>query len=238
MLVQNLKKLEHEDDVLRAQLAVLIGFEDHKQLRIEVNFPHPPEAEFQEHDLALEKSLEVSLLRENEAVERLRARQAGRWYLPKLDLYAKYGLPSLGDDYTRALRKETEFFAGVSLSINLGQAFQDRAVQNSQAYEAQGLFYKANQRAKSVQAKSHELQHDLRLLHELIHDADRDAQRAQDFLRLTKNEYARGVKNGPDLLEAFSKLYEFRRRTTELHLEYQLAKAEFESLSAKESDQL
>jgi len=238
ILAQNLKKLEHEDDVLRAQLTVLVGFEDHEQLRIEVNFPHPPEAEFQERDLVAETSLEVRLLRENEAVEKLRSRQAGRWYLPKLDLYAKYGLPSLEDDYTRALRKETEFFAGVSLSINLGQALQDRAVQNAQAYEAQGLSYRANQRAKSVQAESHELQHDLRLLHDLIHDADRDAQRAQDFLRLTKNEYARGVKNGPDLLEAFSKLHEFRRRKTELHLEYQLAKTDFESLSAKESDQL
>lgn len=237
-LTQNLKRLEHEEDVLKSKLAVLVGIEDHEKVKIDVIFPHPPEAEFQEQKIAPEKNVEVTILRENESVERLRGRQSGRWYAPKLDLYARYGLPSLGDDYTMALRNETEFIAGVSLSLDLGETFQDRAVQSAQSYEARGLSERADQRSKTIQAESHELQHDLRLLHELIHDADRDVQRAQEFLRLTKTEYARGAKNGPDLLEAFLKFYEFRKRKTELNLEYQLAKAEFESLSATESDLL
>ena len=67
-----------------------------------------------------------------------------------------------------------------------------------------------------------------------MHDADRDVQKAQNFLRLTQSEYTRGVKNGPDLLEAFSKLYAFRKRKIELNLEYQLAKSELESLTSNE----
>ncbi len=236
VLVKNLKRLEHEDDVLKSKLSVLIGFSDHKQLKIQNDFPHPPEAEFQERELKASSNPEVLLLRESETVGRLRARQAARWYLPKLDLYAKYSLPSLSEDRTLALRKETELITGVSLTLDLTQGFNDRANQHAQNFEAQAQAARARHKVKAVQSDSHELQHDLRMLHELLHDADRDVQKAQNFLRLTKSEYARGVKNGPDLLEAFLKLYEFRKRKIELNLEYQLAKAELEALSAKGFD--
>lgn len=233
ILVQDLKKLEQQEDVLKNRLSVLIGHNDHKNLGIDPKFPHPPEAEFQEKDFDMGTNPEVNILREHSSIESLRAKQAARWYVPKLDVYARFGLPSLGEDYTLAIRNETEFVSGVSLTLDLGQVFQDRVVERAQGLEASALSSRATQLSNTLRASSHELQHDLRLLHELIHDADRDVQKAQEFLRLTKSEYARGVKNGPDLLEAFSKLYGFRKRKIELNLEYQLAKSEFESLGGK-----
>ncbi len=233
ILVQNLKRLQHEEDVLKNRLSVLIGAREHKDIRVEKRLPHPPEAEFQEREIASEENLEVRLFRRQAEIESLRARQSGRWFWPKLDLYARQGQPSLSDDYTLAVRKETESVAGLSLTLDLGRALDDRADSAAKGREADSLSAGAEHRAREVRADSHELQHDLRLLHELLHDADADVARAGDFLRLTKSEYARGVKNGPDLREAFLKLYEFRRRKIELGLEYQLAKAELEALSAR-----
>lgn len=235
ILTQELKKLEHEQDVLKSRLSVLIGFEDHSSLKINPEFPHPPEAEFQEKEMDLKSNPDLNALHESENLESLRAKQASRWYLPRLDVYARYGLPSLGDDYTLATRKETELVAGVSLSLDLGQVFQDRVMERAQGFEAKAVSSKIAQSASSLKATSHEIQHDLNLVHGLIHDADQDVQKAQDFLRLTQSEYGRGVKNGPDLLEAFSKYYAFKRRKIELHLEYQLAKSEFESLTSNAS---
>ncbi len=233
ILVQNLKRLEHEEDVLKNRLSVLLGLSEHKELRVEKRIPHPPEAEFQEREIAAEENLEVRMFRKQADSEKLRARQSNRWFWPKFDLYARHGQPSLSDDYTLAVRKETESIAGVNLTLDLGQAFHDRAESLAQAQQSQSYAARAEHRAREVRADSHELQHDLRLLHELLHDADADVERARNFLRLTKSEYARGVKNGPDLREAFLKLYEFRRRKIELGLEYQSAKAELEALTAR-----
>ena len=166
----------------------------------------------------------------------MRSRQAGRWYMPQVDVYASYGVPSMSEDHTLAIRQQTESIAGISLSLDLGHAFQDRAVEKAQALESKALASRGAFQKNSVRAQGHELQHDLRLLHELIHDADKNVQRAQEFLKLTRNEYARGAKNGPDLLEAFSKSYAFRRKKIELNLEYQLAKAELDALFAKGSE--
>ncbi|MCM2282655.1 MAG: hypothetical protein NDI61_12500, partial [Bdellovibrionaceae bacterium] len=63
-----------------------------------------------------------------------------------------------------------------------------------------------------------------------IHDADRDVDRAAQFLKLTRNEYNRGVKNGPDMLGAFQKFYEFKDRRISLLREYHEAHAELTAL--------
>lgn len=235
-LVYEFKKLELEQDVLRNRLAVIIGHADHKRLRIEAQFPHPPESEFQEIPIHPEENLSVSIFKHREEIERMRSRQAGRWYMPQVDVYASYGVPSMSEDHTLAIRQQTESIAGISLSLDLGHAFQDRAVEKAQELESKALASRGAFQKNSVRAQGHELQHDLRLLHELIHDADKNVQRAQEFLKLTRIEYARGAKNGPDLLEAFSKSYAFRRKKIELNLEYQLAKAELDALFAKGSE--
>ncbi len=232
-LAQDLKKMEHDLDVLKNRLSVQIGHPDHKQIKIVAQFPHPPEAEFQEVETDMQKSPDLNLMRESAEIEKLGAEQASRWYLPRLDAYARHGIPTLGEDYTLAIRKETETVVGIDLSLDLGQVFHDRVAARAQTLESRAVASRISQKTKIIQATGHELQHDLKLLHELIHDADRDVEKAQNFLKLTQSEYTRGVKNGPDLLEAFSKLYGFRKRKIELNLEYQLAKAELESLTSE-----
>ena len=79
--------------------------------------------------------------------------------------------------------------------------------------------------------------HDLKTLVNLIVDADRDMDKANSFLRLTENEYTRGVKNGPDLLSAVEKIYEIRKRRTELYQDYHVTRAELMALLGKDDYQ-
>ena len=91
---------------------------------------------------------------------------------------------------------------------------------------------KLNRLRRETEAAEHEIRHDMRFLHELIHDADRDVQTAERFVKLTLTEYNRGVKNGPDLLAASERYFEFRQRRTELFRSYYEAQAELLALSA------
>lgn len=227
-----LKRLEHEDDVLSNRLSTLIGLPDHKNLVIADRFPHPPEAEFQEREILPSRNPEVAHIQDLAQSEFLRSKQAGRWYLPKIDVYGRYGVPALSEDYSLAIQRDKQMIAGVSVSLDLGQSFQNQADKTAQRLDAQALEAKRAQKSRTVIAEAHELQHDLRLMHELLHDAESDIKKATEFLSLTRNEYARGVKNGPDLQEAVSKLFEIKKRTIELNLEYQIAKTDLEALTA------
>ncbi|MFN9068703.1 MAG: TolC family protein, partial [Bdellovibrionales bacterium] len=82
------------------------------------------------------------------------------------------------------------------------------------------------------QAFDHDLKHDLSVLGELIKMADQDVQVAESFMKLTESEYNRGVKNGPDLLEAVQKYFEFRDKRTQYYRDFFSTKAEIESLNS------
>jgi outer membrane protein len=234
LLNQDLKKLQLQQDLLKNRLSVAIGLNEHETFVIEDNFPHPDEGPLNVADMKAEDQLDVKILKARAEGERLRRKQNSKWWQPRLDLYSSYGLPSLSEEYTRALRRDREWAAGVRVGFDLGQGIEDRSEARAKEWETQAASQRASHRAREAVASDHEVRHDLKLLHELIHDADRDIEKAERFMKLTEGEYSRGVKNGPDLLEAFQKLYEFRQRRTELYREYHESKAELISLVAKE----
>jgi outer membrane protein TolC len=233
LLSQDLKKLTLEEDLLRNQLAVAIGLDEHENLRINGDFQHPPE-ELTIAEQDAKDNLEVKRLTSIQTTEGLKRDQASRWWLPKLDVYSKYGVPSLDDEYGTALRQDHEFSLGVILTLDLGEGLESRTDAQARSYEAIASEKRADHRLREVKAQDHELRHDLKLLHELIHDADRDIEKSEQFLKLTQSEYSRGVKNGPDLLDAVRNLYEFRERRTALYREYYETHAELAALTAKE----
>ena len=68
----------------------------------------------------------------------------------------------------------------------------------------------------------------------MIRSADQDIKTAENFLKLTESEYARGVKNGPDMLEAVKTYYEFREKRIQYYRDYYSTQAEQESLLSED----
>lgn len=233
ILNQELKKLILEEDLLKNRLAVAIGFDDHKNLRVVSEFPHPPE-EIQIPDQDSNDNIEVQRLKAIETTEGLRRSQASRWWLPTLDVYSVYGVPQLSEDYAQATRQDHEWTLGIVLTLDLGEGFEGHYEGNAKNYETLAAQKRAAHRSRKVQAIDHELRHDLKLFHELIHDADKDVDKSETFLKLTQSEYSRGVKNGPDLLEAFKQLYEFRERRINLYREYYISQTELLALTERD----
>lgn len=233
LLHQDLKKLTLEEDLLRNQLSVALGLEGHKNLRLKGDFQHPSE-EISIPEAEPKENLDVQKLSSVHLIDSLEREKASRWWLPKLDLFAEYGVPRLSDEFATAMNRETELIVGVMLTLDLGEGIESRSEASAKGYEALASEKRLAHRLREIRALDHELRHDLTLLHELMHDADRDIEKAEQFLKLTQSEYSRGVKNGPDLLEALQKLYDFRERRTSLYREYHETQAELLALVSRD----
>lgn len=233
-LQRELIELDHERHTSLIQLEVFLGFDAHENIEIVDGFPVLPkgEDEISKIKVTSEAQLDLSSYRGAQKISEIRSEQASRWWLPKIDFYSSYGVPSLSDEYSRALNKEHEWTAGVRMSVDLGQGFEDRKEASVQRLQSESLQAKLSQRKRDLVANDHELRHGLDVLTKLIRLAEEDVEKTKRFLKLTENEYTRGVKNGPDLLEAFQRHYELRESKIKYLAEYFLVKAELERIAA------
>ena len=231
MLNQELKQLVLQQDLLKNKLSVAIGLDEHENMQLTSEFVHP-EDNIKVANLNPNQNLEVQILNAKESVLDLKRSQVARWWLPRVDAYSSYGVPSLSDEYDRALTKNNEWVAGIRISLDLGESFEFQNEASARAQDAYALKKRTSHKRREAVAVDHELRHDLNLFHELIHDADKDVVTAEKFLKMTEDEYRRGVKNGPDLLMAFQQLYDFRQRRTDLYRNYYETYAELLALIA------
>lgn len=232
-LQRQLIELDHERHTSLIQLEVFLGFDEHESIEIVGNFPALPKDEnkISQIKLASESQLDLLSYRGAQKISEIKSEQASRWWLPKIDFYSSYGIPALSDEYSRALNKEHQWAAGLRMSVDLGQGFEDRKEASFQRLQSESLQAKLSQRKRDVVANDHELRHGLDVLIKLIRLTEEDVEKTKKFLNLTANEYTRGVKNGPDLLEAFQRHYEIRESKIKYLAEYFLAKAELERLA-------
>ncbi len=233
-LEREISKLKLERDLNLNQLAVALALDEHENIELEKEFPKVTEKDLELVQLSPDQHLTVKAQKDLEKIEQLKADQSSSWWQPKVDLYAGYGLPSLSDEYDRALGKNKEWTTGLRMTIDLGQGFEDRKEAQARQSEAASFRKKAAHAIREGQALDHDLKHDLSALGELIKTADQDVEVAMSFLKLTESEYNRGVKNGPDLLEAVQKYFEFRDKRTEYFQDFFSTKAEIESLMSKD----
>lgn len=236
-LKQEIKKLELERDLLKNSLSVSIGRDEHEDLEVGGEFPHPEDHTLEWPALDPESSPSVAALKSQETIAGLGHAQAKLWWMPRVDAYAGYGVPALSDEFTRALSREKEWVAGIKIGLNIGEGFEGFYNSRSKAFEAASQEKRKKHHLRELVAKDHELRHDLKLIHDLMHDADADVKKAERFLALTRNEYNRGVKNGPDMLGAFQRYYEFQQRRTDLYREFHETKAELTAILANAKEE-
>lgn len=91
--------------------------------------------------------------------------------------------------------------------------------------EAAADFERAEFKRREIEAHMENEVSELRFLHDQVHDAEDNIARAERYYKMTQSEYARGVKNSPDVLGASEKLFESRSKRIELIREFQVAKA-------------
>lgn len=234
-LEKELIKLQLERDLFLNTLSVLFALEEHENIEIAGDFPKVQKIKeiptiFDSNDY-----LENKLQKSYEAIDILKVKQTANWWLPKLDLYSTYSLPTPHEDITASQDKSKEWFAGIRLSLDLGQEIESHYEAKAQAAEALARVKKNSSHTRQIKALDHELKHDLKTFSELIENSDQEVKLSLEFLKLTESEYTRGVKNGPDLLESLKKYLESLDLKISYHRDYYLTKEKIQSLSNKEN---
>lgn len=168
------------------------------------------------------------LVKENEIQaeqSRLLAKKEKREWWPKLEAFAGYHQYNQRDKDSADAQDRTETVLGVRLTMALSAGLEGQREGQARAKEAEASEALANFQKKEIEAHLENEMAELRLQHSQVHEAEENILRAEKYYRMTQSEYARGVKNSPDVLGASEKLFEARHRRLEMIRDFQLAKS-------------
>jgi outer membrane protein len=229
-----MKSVELNQELLESKLhlelktrhiAVLLGFDNYKELTFSEKLEHEHNYEMA---LAHNKKDHEFLYKETEiqsAVNQLSATQLNRNWVPKLDAYASYNQFNEREKEFANAEDRTESRVGVRLSLSLEEAFESYKEAASLKKEALSAKKMSELKKKEIDIHVSNEMAELELLHSLVHAAEENIARAEKYYKLTQSEYARGVKNSPDVLGASEKLFETKKKHIEIVRDFQIAKA-------------
>lgn len=168
---------------------------------------------------------EFEIHADQQSISAVKERRA--WW-PKLDAFAAFNqyterLESAGPGLTEDQRRETVF--GLQLEMSLSSGLESRTEAINRAKEAAAARDRADYHKREMEAQFEDELAELKLLHEQVHEAEQNISRAQQYYKLTQSEYARGVKNSPDVLGASEKLFDMSHKRLEIIKNFQISKA-------------
>jgi len=177
-----------------------------------------------------------SLTTTPDVLEAEAARQSARvqarlssWWAPTLDVYGGYALYTIRDrEYSERSNRDDKFVGG-RLELPLFDGGRSRLLQRSflgqaDAKEFQRRYFEEAAAADQVR-RLEELKHEL----DLVRSSEKQLELGRRYLRGTLDEYGRGVKNGPDVVNALDTIVDLNQRHAERrrnvrHLEAALLK--------------
>lgn len=224
-LKQELKEVMLSSDNLKRQIKLLLNFSSTDDFKIigslnhdhdyEMSLKHKPS----DHDF-LYKEYELSA-----EVEKLKADMSKSEFWPKLDLYASYKQQNQLEIDMPNAEDRVERVAGIKLTINLNEGFENHRQAKASLLEAESLVKRAQFQKREVELHVENEISELDLLHSQVHDSDLSVEIADKYFKTTLSEYVRGVKNSPDVLGASEKLFETKNKRLEIIRDFQLSKS-------------
>lgn len=227
-LKRKLAETKLKNEMQTRELALLLGANSGIELKlpIQLNHSHDFEAQLahkdEDHDfLFREIALESSK-------QELSAQSQKQVWWPKIDAFAAYNeynqrIEAAGPDAAKDMRKESVL--GVRMTFSLENGFEAQSQAAALKKEAAAALINAQLKKAEIAIHMTNEMAELRLLHEQVHEADENILRAEKYYKLTQSEYARGVKNSPDVLGASEKFFEAKLTRAQIIKDFQLAKA-------------
>ncbi len=211
-------------------LSILLGLSENALIQTDSRIPHQHDDAFLSAKFYAQGHRDVTATEANEEVAESQRVQAYRWWTPQLDVYASYSLYTLRERDFLDQSERFEPVAGVRLRFNFFDGLQSRTQGAALSLQSEGFANQAKQTTRELSALFSGAKQELVLTHDLIHTAEKSIEQAAQYLERTQSEYARGVKNSPDVFSATQKYIELKRRSVEIRRDYQLAKIELLSM--------
>lgn len=208
-------------------LKVQLGVEDAASL-------HFPELYQHDHEEITEQQLQAQyefLYREAEIQSQqyhLSSLKSQRAWQPSIEAFANYNQfdrsISAGEpDMTERERRET--VVGLRVSMNLSAGFTERQEAGALKQEALAAEAMAQYQKRLAESEIKAELAMLQLLHDQVHEAEENIQRAEKYYSITQTGYIRGSQGSPDVLSAAEKLFSMRDKRLEIIREFQIAKS-------------
>jgi outer membrane protein TolC len=233
----NQTKIQLEQDLKRSkiilsnhmrELAAILNHSIDTLYEIPALNHHEPEHtldDFQSRGFNGEGHREIKKIEALKLSTEFQSKAASRWWTPQLDLYAS----KIRRLDTLAVRNEVDRDPGEVLGFKLTfsfDGFQDRANSVAQSYMSMSFDYLRNQRLQEIQS-GYSNSYQLYILnHDLVHSAEENNKVAQRYYESIWSEYMRGIKNSPDVLQAFQRIVEAKIRYADIKKDYQVARAQ------------
>lgn len=228
---QDIAALDYEMGVTLRLINTLIGKDVDNHLSFDVANAHPEHADESKINVSGKSLIVKKAELQKEAVS-LELKKDKRWWTPSLDVYG-YAL--------RFTQKEREYVPkGSRNDFTLGFKISLPIFDGGEGYTGVQAT-KALVEAKRAEVRSQDLQiqkntldslKKLELAHQLIHGAEENVDVMNKYRAGILSEYARGIKNSPDVLQASQRWVVARIRQAEVKKNYQYAKADVEFLSS------
>lgn len=227
---QELATLDYEIGVTQRLINTLLGFDPLQELKIDYTNAHPDHSEESKINLKGSSLILKKAQLQLDSVN-LELTRDSRWWAPKLDLYA-YAL--------RFTQKEREYdLSGQRNDVTFGFRFSFPVFDGGEGFTG-ARATKALVEAKRNEFRSQDLGlqrqtldalKKLELAHELIHGAEENVKIMSEYRQGVLNEYSKGIKNSPDVLQASQRWIEANIRNAEVKKNYQFARVEAEYLA-------
>ncbi len=206
-------------------LAILLGASPEAPLSFPEQLIHDHEYEallkhdFKDHEfLFREQEIQAEQLS-------LKSTSSARAWWPKVDAFAAYNQFNQREKDPVNAGDRTESVFGIRATISLPAGLEQSRESAALAKESSASTTIANYQKQEVEVHLFGEMAELRLLHDQVHEAEENIDRAERYYKLTQSEYGRGVKNSPDVLGASEKLFDMRHKRLEIIRNFQLSKA-------------
>jgi outer membrane protein len=144
-------------------------------------------------------------------------------YFPAVDVYA-----GQAQDNQRAERDHPdeadrrESYVGIRASWSLGKAINSSVERGSLQKEVSAKETQLSFLIRQAEISQSSKFDELKTLHSFVHDSEENIKASSRYLEATRKEYARGVKNSPDVLAATEKYISAKLRFAEITRDFNL----------------
>jgi outer membrane protein len=224
-LIREMEEVKVELSVKTQLLGLLLGASSNTAMSFPEELAHQHDyEEMLKHDF---KDHEF-LFKENEILAEqfsIQSERAGRFYWPKVEAFTTYNQFNQKDKDPASASDRTESVYGLRATISLSAGPEQNREAAALAKESEAAKKLVNYQRLEIEVHLRGEKEELKLLHDQVHHAEENIERAERYYKLTQSEYERGVKNSPDVLGASEKLFDRRHKRLEMIRNFQLSKA-------------
>lgn len=225
-----IESLLHENKILKVGLLPLLGLDSEEGLSFPDTLEHEHNEELLNKRYSSDQNPMVAKLRAEHESFDLQKKSLNRWWTPSLDLYGGYYLYTLRDRDYLAINARDDKVVGLRLTFELFDGMRSYNQATSTQYQAESKLLMAKYQQKQTDAQFIMYQEDLKHTHEVMHYIEDRIKKSKDFLKVTLQEYDRGVKNSLDALTAMQRYYRYEKQYLEKKKDYQTTKADLLAL--------